>query len=50
MLCYLPQNADQQCEKQDASQDGYDEDPPRDGVLVNKTWFRIDHDRNLMNE
>lgn len=45
---YLPQYADQQCEQQDAGQDGYEDDPPGDPVLVSETRFRIDHDWNLM--
>lgn len=44
---YLPQQADQQGQQQDACHDSDDDDPPGDPVLVNHAWLRIDHDWNL---
>lgn len=46
-MSYLPQQADQQGQQQDACQDRNEDDPPADPVLVSHARLRIDHDWNL---
>lgn len=47
-VSYLPQYEDKESKQQDACQDGYQNDPPGDRVLLCKIKLWVDHYWDLM--